>query len=100
MNSFGKSRFVDNDLLEIWEYIGRDDQDAADRVIRAAFTTFNLIAANPSIGHSVPDFEDLRFFPVSSFRNYLVFYRQIPSGIEIVRVLHGARNLDEILRAT
>jgi toxin ParE1/3/4 len=32
----------------------------------------------------------LRSFPVG---NYVVFYRIVPEGIELVRVLHGARDL-------
>ena len=35
----------------------------------------------------------VRSFPVG---NYLIFYRETGQGIEIIRVLHGARNLDFI----
>jgi hypothetical protein len=39
----------------------------------------------------------LRFFPVSRYRDYLVFYRPIPEGIEVYRELHGARDTAGIL---
>jgi toxin ParE1/3/4 len=42
-------------------------------------------------------YSDLRYFPVSRFRMYLVFYREIPGGIEVLRVLHGARDIQRIL---
>jgi toxin ParE1/3/4 len=35
----------------------------------------------------------LRSFPVG---NYLVFYRTVPDGIELVRLLHGARDLSRL----
>jgi len=40
--------------------------------------------------------DGLRSFPVG---RYVIFYRPIPKGIEIVRVLHGARDLDAIFRS-
>ena len=44
-----------------------------------------------------PLFEDVRFIPVSRFRKYLVFYRSIDDGIEILRILHGARDIQGLL---
>jgi toxin ParE1/3/4 len=32
----------------------------------------------------------IRYFPVG---NYLIFYRETGQGVEIIRVLHGARSL-------
>ncbi len=37
--------------------------------------------------------------PVSRFRNYLIFYVPVPGGIDVFRVLHGARDLGEVLDA-
>ena len=45
MAEFRKSRFVDQDLMAIWEYIAPDNADAADRVVRAAYATFEKLAA-------------------------------------------------------
>ena len=42
-------------------------------------------------------YAELRFFPVSRFKKYLVFYRPVAGGIEVLRVLHGARDLPSIL---
>ena len=38
----------------------------------------------------------LQSFPVGK---YLIFYRKMKGGIEIIRVLHGARNLPEVFGA-
>jgi plasmid stabilization system protein ParE len=41
---------------------------------------------------------ELRFLPLfSPFAKYLVFYRPVANGIEIFRVLHGARDIEGIL---
>jgi plasmid stabilization system protein ParE len=34
----------------------------------------------------------------TGFRDYLIFYRELPDRVEIVRVLHGARDIERILR--
>jgi toxin ParE1/3/4 len=47
------------------------------------------------IGRARPELrEDLRSFPYSA---YLVLYRVIDDGVEIVRVVHAARNLDDLV---
>jgi toxin ParE1/3/4 len=45
-----------------------------------------------------PELAGLRVLPIRGFENYLVFYRSMADRIEIVRVLHGARDLDSLLR--
>lgn len=41
-----------------------------------------------------PTLAGLRMWPIRRFERYLIFYRQIPEGIEIVRLLHAARDLE------
>jgi hypothetical protein len=36
--------------------------------------------------------------PVKGFEQYLIFYRPVPEGIELIRVYHAARDIDEIIR--
>ena len=79
-----------SDLEEIWIYIARDNPDAADRLIRAVVARFPKLAATPGIGWQREELSPrLRSFPVG---NYVIFYRPTKDGIEIVRVLHGARD--------
>lgn len=42
--------------------------------------------------------KNIRSWVVTEFTSYLIFYRELPdgSGVEIVRVLHGARDLDAL----
>ncbi len=51
-----------------------------------------LATTNPRLQH-------VRVWPVQKFRNFLIFYREVPEGIKVVRVLHGARNWQAILGA-
>jgi toxin ParE1/3/4 len=84
---------AESDLINIWLYIARDNQNAADLVYQAAEKTFEALAATPRMGTLYqakrPQLEGMRFFPVSKFQNYVIYYREQPQGIEIVRVLHS-----------
>jgi len=84
---------AENYLINIWLYIARDNQDAADRVYEAAEKTFESLLAAPRMGTLYqakrPRLEGIRFFPVGKFQNYVIYYREHPQGIEIIRVLHA-----------
>jgi plasmid stabilization system protein ParE len=45
---------------------------------------------------------DVRFWPIKGFRNYLVFYRPLPNeqGVEVIRVLHGAMNVEQVMASS
>jgi toxin ParE1/3/4 len=97
-----RRRLGRQDLVEIFRHYAREaGLDIADAFLAEAEAAFTQIAAMPQIGtryeHEHEALADLRFLPLSRFRKYLVFYRPIPQGIEIVRVLHGARDFHGIL---
>lgn len=54
-----------------------------------------LGAVRESVGPSVPT---LRAIPVPNFPKYLVLYREVDDGVEILRVLHGSQDIEAILR--
>jgi len=86
-----KTVLAEEDLDEIWFYIALDSPDAADALLDKIDTQSALLARNPKLGPARPELlDDLRSFPVS---HYILFYRPEPGGIELVRVLHGARDL-------
>lgn len=85
---------AESDLLDIWFYIADDNPQAADRVLSSIHERCLLLANNSKLGTARPDIRpDLRCFVVGS---YLLLYREAETGIEIVRVLHGARNINAI----
>ena len=66
------------------------------------FATCNLLVEQPLSGKSfvarADNLKGIRRFPVSgAFRKHLIFYRPNDAGIEIVRVLHGSRDIEAIL---
>jgi toxin ParE1/3/4 len=86
---------AEEDLIDIWLYIAHDDVRAADRLIDEIEEKFLLLADQSSLGPARPDIAPgLRYIPV---RRYLILYRQITGGIEIVRVVHGARDVPTLV---
>ncbi len=82
---------AEEDLIEIWIYIAQDNPGAADRMLDNLEQRFHALADNPLIGQLRPDIApELRYFTVGK---YLILYRAVPSGVQIVRVIHGARDL-------
>jgi toxin ParE1/3/4 len=85
------------DLVEIWDHIADDSEARADAFIETVDKKFHTLARRPNMGRLRDELaESLRSFPVG---RYVIFYRPIPEGVEIVRVLHGARDLDSILQS-
>jgi len=91
---------VEDELWGIWKFIARDNPAAATRVIEATSETFEALAAHPGLGrprkfkHS--RLAGIRSFRVSGFDNYLIFYRCVPAGIQVLHVYHGARDLESL----
>ena len=83
------------DVSEIWLYIAMDNIEAADRVVDRFTQTLQRIADHAGIGTDREEYRPgLRSFPVG---NYVIFYHEIKDGIEVFRVLHGARYLEDLL---
>lgn len=85
------------DILDIWDYIADEDITAADRWVDQLDSAFGRLATQPLMGRERPELApDLRSFP---FRRYVIFYVPLPDGIDVVRVLHSARDIDGDLLA-
>lgn len=79
------------DLVDAALYIAEDDPAAADRFLDAIAKTMQRLARHPLLGRTRPELAPgLRSFP---HRQYVIFYRPIDRGIEVVRVLHGSRDI-------
>jgi toxin ParE1/3/4 len=91
---------VEDELWAVWSFIARDNPDAATRVVEAAFETFKQLADRPGLGRrrkfSDPRLKDVRSWRVSRFDHFLIFYRPVPAGIQVLHVYHGARNIDAL----
>lgn len=83
-------------MRQIWAYVAQDNETAADNLIDEIESTLGLLARNPRLGQSVEQYRaELRRFTVG---NYLLFYEPLDDGIRLVRFLHGARRMDDLLR--
>ena len=86
------------DILDVWDYIAEDSAAAADRWVDKLDETFNLIATQPLMGRAREELAaSLRSFP---FGRYVIYYVPIEDGIDVVRVLHSARDIDAIFGDT
>src|SRR5437899_644869 len=88
------------DLEELGTFIAKDNPEAANQVVHQLRLSFELLARMPQLGRlvrKVKTTEQLRMWLSPAFRNYLIFYGELPDGVEIVRVLHGARDIRRIL---
>jgi toxin ParE1/3/4 len=85
---------AEEDLIEIWIYIAQDNPEAADRVLDDIEQRFHVLADNPLMGRLRPDIApELRYFTAGK---YLILYRTMQDGVQIVRVIHGARDLSHL----
>ena len=88
-----------DDLDAIWSFIFKDNPDAADAVEEEIRSACALLAKEPLIGRVRPEVTILpvRFWTVPRYPNYIVVYRPDSRPLEIVRVLHGMRDIKWIL---
>ena len=88
-----------DDLFEIWIYIARDNVEAANRVEDAVYKACTLLAEGPLRGKTRADLTKLplRFWTVQAFPNYLIVYDPATNPLQIIRILHGTRDILAIL---
>lgn len=86
-----KSPDAERDATEIWVYVAERNYAAADRLMDTFDEKLRMLAEFPGLGPERDDlYPGLRMYPVG---NYVLLYRPIPGGVELVRVAHGARDL-------
>lgn len=80
------------DVLDIWDHIAEDSLDQADKWIDKLDEKLGILATQPLMGRALEELAaDLRSFP---FGRYVIFYMPVQDGIDVVRVLHSARDVD------
>lgn len=96
------ARFVfteaaETQLLEILDYLADENEAAALRVRNAIYVAVDKLADNPGIGHTREDLTDrpLKFWSVYS---YLVVYDPHSRPLTVVALLHGARDVEKLLK--
>ncbi len=93
---------AETDLIDCYTYLGEQASvETADRFLVAVDKTLGFIARSPGIGapHETTNqrLAGLRSIPVSKFKRYLLYYQAFDDRIELVRLLHGARDIRKLL---
>ena len=84
------------DLDDIWNFIAKDNRNAADHVEAEIIATCCRIAEYPRIGHKRQDITPLpvRFWTLLKYPSYVIVYRPDTLPLQVVAVLHGKRDLE------
>jgi len=90
------------DILSSAEYLEEHGgEEIAHRFLDAVRSTFEALAKMPKVGalcaFRKPALRRIRRWPVKDFENWLIFYQPKRNGVEIVHVIHGARDIDSLL---
>jgi toxin ParE1/3/4 len=89
------------DAESIASYIAQDSLPAALRFLENLRVTLKELADTPGSGSRFeslhPDLANLRFRRVKGFPNHVIFFFERKEAIEVVRILHGAQDLDSEL---
>ena len=81
-------------MLDVWDYIADDSLDRADEFLDLIEEKLQKLARNPGLGRRREELlPGLQSFPIG---NYVVFYRAIEDGIDVIRVLRGSRDTEGI----
>jgi toxin ParE1/3/4 len=93
-------RTAREDLFQLARWIAADNPDAAHRLLDAAREAADMLADLPRLGptgrfrsHSL---RQVRIWPVRDFDKVLMIYAADRGGIDVLRVVHGARDLDAL----
>jgi toxin ParE1/3/4 len=87
------------DLVQIWRYIKKQSSvEVANRVESVIRDRIVFLARTPGAGHRRKNLTDeaVKFFPVYS---YLIVYRPETKPLQVVSILHGRRDVEQILKA-
>ena len=88
---------AEEDLKEIWAYVAEHNTEAAGKLIKEITGKFAVLRDYPHIGREQNKLlVNLRSFAV---KNYLIFYQPFADGVEILRVLHGSRDIESIFES-
>lgn len=94
---------ADKDVDQIVETIANDNLSASLRFLDRVRETYDRLVTWPRIGARVrarnDALRDMRYYPIRGYRDYLVFYLPLEDGVEIVHVIHGARDLPSAPRS-
>jgi plasmid stabilization system protein ParE len=96
MKRFVLTEQAEADLNEAWEYVAESNLDAADQLREELYTAMQKLADMPGMGRLRLELADERhrFWIV---RPYVIVYRHDTNPLQIIRIIHGARDIENLL---
>ena len=105
------------DVVDLALYIAEDNPEIGAAVFDDVWDTCELLTSMPNMGapidtlldeteiryeireilHALPLLKDIRRFPLSRFRRAMIFYQVHDDILDVVRILHGSRDIPTIL---
>jgi plasmid stabilization system protein ParE len=88
------------DLDGIWWFIAKQNREAADGLEIEIISTCRRLAEYPLIGHHRRDITPLqvRFWTLPKYPNYVIIYRPETKPLQVIAILQGKQNVQEILK--
>jgi|SRR5712664_102191 len=83
------------DLRELHAYIARDSETYASGFVERIIVAADRLADYPKVGRIVPETNDENVRELL-YQRYRIIYRVKEDSIEMLSVIHGARDLEEI----
>jgi plasmid stabilization system protein ParE len=95
MRPWRLTSLAEAELFDIWRFVAKDNVAAADKLQAAIVSSCDLLSAAPFAGMTRPELTalPLRFWLVQPYANYFIAYYPETKPIQIVRILHTARDL-------
>ncbi len=94
---------ADRDVDSCFLWIQKDNPHAAIKFIDAVEETCKILAKMPGVGSrhyaDIPLVRGVRMITVNNFNNYLLFFLEYETHIDVIRLLHGARDIPEALQS-
>jgi toxin ParE1/3/4 len=95
------TRQSEEDLYLVTRFIAESSPDSAARLTTNFLRSVERLVHHPRIGRvaetPASSADELRWLPIDGFPNHLIFYRVAQDQLIVVRIIHGARELESIL---
>lgn len=90
------TRQAQRDLEEIWDNLAQRNEEAADRLLEAIMEKVRFHARFPLTGRLRDDLAP--HLRSSAVDRHVVFFRPVDDTVEVLRVLHGSRDVDTLMK--
>ena len=91
---------AERDIEECFVFIAEDNLDTGVYFLAAVEDSLEQIAKYPLIGKqrnfADKQFQNVRMWRVKGFESYLIFYAVTENQIELIRLLHSSRDIEEL----